>query len=120
MYATRRRGFPFAGLPLFVAGFILATLIGSAGSAMAVLLFVPLLMIKFMFAMFVIGAFMRLIGGGFARGIGGTHRPYWQHQHSRHRTSETPRQPTQEERDWAQARAEARQEIEDLFPDAPD
>jgi hypothetical protein len=113
MYATRRRGFPFAGLPIFAAGFILASLIGSAGTAVAFLLFLPLLALKFMFMFFLFGALLRFAGGGFAR-MGP--RNSWSHQ----RYESTRREPTQEERDWARAREQARREIDDLFPDTTD
>ncbi len=117
MSATHRRGFPFAGLPIFAAGFIVASLIGSASTALAFLLFLPLLALKFMFMFFVFGAFMRLVGGGFAR-MGPRHS--WSHHHRHDRYESTPREPTQEEKDWAKAREEARREIDDLFPDATD
>jgi hypothetical protein len=118
MYATRRRGFPFSGLPLFAAGFILASLLGGFGAAaVGALIFVPLLVLKFMFMFFVFGAFMRILGGGFAR-VGSHRSPH--HRRGSGRPGPSPRQPTQEEQDWARARQEARQEIEDLFPDATD
>ena len=117
MYATRpRRRFPFFyGLPFFAAGLIAASLLGSAGAALGLLLFLPLLAFKFMFMFFIFGAFMRMFAGGFAR-----RGPYGGHWHHHRDRTEPRREPTQEERDWAEARRQAREEIEDLFPDATD
>ncbi|NNE97190.1 MAG: hypothetical protein HKN24_14305 [Acidimicrobiales bacterium] len=118
MYATRpRRRFPFFfGVPFFAAGLIAASLIGSAGAALGLLLFLPLLAFKFMFMFFVFGAFMRMFAGGLAR-----RGPYghWRHDGFGDR-AQPRREPTQEERDWAEARRRAREEIEDLFPDETD
>lgn len=119
MFGPRRFGFPFTGLLLFGAGFALASLAGGAATAAGFLLFLPLLFLKIMFVFFVFGTFLRFAGGGFGRhrGWGG---PPWEGSGGRRRQSAPPREPTQEEKDWAQARREAQQEIDDLFPDRPE
>lgn len=115
-----RRGIPFAGLLLFAGGFALASLAGSAASAAGFVLFLPLLALKVMFVFFIFGTFMRFAGGGMARSRG-WNGPMWQRAgDERRRPSSPPREPTQEEKDWARAWREARQEIDDLFPDRPE
>lgn len=118
MFGTRRRGFPFAGLLLIAMGFALATVVGSAGSAIGALLFLPLLALKLMFFFFIFGMLMRFVGGrsGYAHHARGSY-PGRRHPFDRRREA-APVEPTQAEKDWAKARKEARQEIDDLFPDS--
>jgi hypothetical protein len=116
MFGPRRRGVPFAGLLLFAGGFALASLAGGAGSAIGFVFFLPLLALKLMFVFFVFGTFMRFAGRGF--GWGGP--PWPGRAEERRQPSSPPREPTQEEEDWARARREALQEIDDLFPDRPE
>lgn len=116
-----RRGFPFAGLLLFAGGFALASIAGSAASAAGALLFLPLLALKLMFVFFIFGTLMRFAGGGLGRSRGWSGRADWSRAaDERRRASSPPREPTQEEKDWARAWREARQEIDDLFPDRPE
>ena len=120
MFGPRRRGVPFAGLLLFAGGFALAGLVSGAGSAIGFLFFLPLLALKVMFMIFIFGTFMRFAGRGFGR-AGGWGGPPWGSREERHRRpSAPPRAPTQDERDWEQARREAKEEIDDLFPDRPE
>ena len=70
MFGARRRGFPFAGLLLFAAGFAVASIAGGAGSSIGFLVFLPLLALKLMLLFFIVGTFMRFAGGGFGRAGG--------------------------------------------------
>ncbi len=118
MFGARRRGFPWAGLLLIVTGFALAIVVGSAGSAVGALLFLPLLALKLMFFFFILGMLMRFIGrrSGYSNQGGGSYRG---RHHPRDRRRDAARvEPTQAEKDWAKARKEAREEIDDLFPDS--
>jgi len=119
MFGSRRRGFPFAPFLLIAVGFGLASVVGSAtGSVAGALLFLPLLALKLMFLFFIFGMMMRFVGGRF--GPAHDHRgSYLGRRHPRDRRRDaTPVEPTQAEKDWAKARKEARQEIDDLFPDS--
>ncbi len=115
MFGPRRRGFPFPGLFLVVAVFVFAAMVAGAASTAAWLLFLPFLAVKMMFFFFIFGAFLRFAGGGF-RPWSPSGRGPWHHGR---RPPAPPREPTQDERDWEQARREAQQEIDDLFPDEP-
>ena len=118
MFGTRRRGFPFAPFLLIAAGFALASVVGSAGSAIGALLFLPLLALKLMFVFFIFRMMMRFVGGrsGYSPQDRGSYRG--RHHPRDRRRDAAPVEPTQAEKDWAKARKEARQEIDDLFPDS--
>ena len=118
MFGTRRRGFPFAPFLLIAAGFALASVVGSAGSAIGALLFLPLLALKLMFFFFIFRMIVGFIGrrSGYSHYRGGSYRS--RHDPRDRRRDPAPVEPTQAEKDWAKARKEARQEIDDLFPDS--
>lgn len=111
-----RRGFPFSGLLLFVAGMAVAGLL-TGSSTLAGLLLLPLLAMKLLFVFFLFGTFVHFVGGGFGRGgrpagpPWGRGGPPWQHSRPERR------EPTEEEQERARAEREAREEIDDLFPD---
>ena len=110
MFGYRRRPFFPGALVFIAAGFVLASLIGGAGSAAGAILFLPLLALKLMFVFFVFGMLMRFVGGGWGRGGPGS---FGRH----HRRPVQRREPTEEEREWARARRDAREEVDELFPD---
>lgn len=114
MFGTRRRSFPFGGLLLIAAGFALASVVGNAGAAIGAVLFLPLLVLKLMFFFFIFRMMMGFFGG--RSGYPHHHGPRMG-RHDRRRDN-APVEPTQAEKDWAKAQAEARQEIDDLFPDS--
>jgi hypothetical protein len=112
MIGSRRRGFPFV-IPLLAAvalGYLLA---GGLGSVIGALLFLPLLIMKVLFVMFVFGVLLRFAGGG----------RHWGHHragYNRHRSTKSTDEPEtdepEEERDWEEALRAAKREIDKLFP----
>lgn len=116
MFGFRRRGFPFSGLLLFAAGMAVAGLLTGSGT-LAGLLLLPLLAMKLLFVFFVFGAFVHLAGGGFGRGGRPVGPPWGRGGPPRRGGRPARREPTQEEKDRARAEREAREEINDLFPD---
>ena len=81
-------------------------LMGPAGGAFGLLLFLLFLPLKLFFFMLLVGMFFRFARGGSSwggRGRGGPWAP--------------PREPTQEERERAEAERRAKEEVDSLFPD---
>ena len=82
---------------LAVVGF---GLLGPAGAALGFVLFLPL---KLFFLMFLFGMFFRFRSPWGGQRPGGPWGP--------------PREPTEEERERAEAHRQAREEVDSLFPD---
>lgn len=119
MFGTRRPGFPVTSFLLIAVGFALASVVGTAGSVLGAVFFLPLLALKFMFFFFMFGMVMRAFGGRFGGPSHYDRRSSWSRRDPRGRPHDAPPvEPTQAEKDWAQAQEAARQEIEDLFPDS--
>ena len=103
MFMFGRGRFPFVlpfGVLLAIVGF---GLIGQAGAALGFVLFLPF---KLLFFMFLFGMFFRFAGGGAPWG-GRRRGDSWP----------PPREPTEEERERAEARRLAKEEVDRLFPD---
>ncbi len=126
MFGYRRRPFFPGALLLFGLGFVVATAVGGAGSVAGAILFLPLLALKLLFFFFLFGMLMRVVGhgwGGPGRGGPGWGGPGWggprgpRRGGRRRGRPEERREPTEEEREWAKARRDAQEEIDELFPD---
>jgi hypothetical protein len=104
MYRSRGRRIPFLVPALFVVGFLAISSGGPlwAAGALGAALFLPLLVFKLFFVAFVVGAAVRLVGGGLAGG----------------RSRREPEPPTEEQLEWEEHLREARREVDELFPDA--
>ena len=99
MFGFGRGRIPFL-FPLVVLLAIVGFgLLGPAGAALGFVLFLPL---KLFFLMFLFGMFFRF-RAPWGRGRGGPWGP--------------PREPTEEERERAEARRQAKEEVDTLFPD---
>lgn len=122
MFGFRRGGFPMF-IPLLVAvalGYALAS--GGVGAVAGAVLFLPLLILKMMFMLFMFSMFFRVVGG-FAGG--GPWGRQWHHHGGRGSEAvgeSSPRQTAEdeaaqeEERDWEEALRRAKREIDKLFP----
>lgn len=116
MFGLRRRGFPFSGLLLFAAGMAVAGLLTGSGT-FAGLLLLPLLAMKLLFVFLLFGAFARFAGGGFGPGNRPVGPPWGRGGPPQWRGRPERREPTEEEQDRARAEREAREAIDNLFPD---
>lgn len=139
--------FPFRGLLLIGLGFLLASMLGgaagTAGSIAAAILFIPLLILKVLFFLFLFSLFFRMAGAfaGGGRGPGGDRGPWgpgrphgpggrrthhgrrttadpghWSYK-GRPMTDPTPPAPSQEDAEWEESLRQARREVDDI--DAP-
>jgi hypothetical protein len=130
MIGFRRGGVP-PFIPLLIAvafGYMLA---GGAGSAVGALLFLPLLVMKVLFMLFLFGMLFRFAGGGpWGRrwsDRGGHHGPPWADRgrwtDHRDRTASTTEGGAGDDiddgggKDWEEAVRAAKREIDRLFPD---
>ena len=133
--------FPLKGLALVAIGFLLANAIsgGGSGAFLAGLLFVPLLILKMMFIIFLVSTVFRFAAGGHhhrdhyhryqGRGRHGrrSHRGPWADHHQRTgsddgaqwwykgRSMQPSSEPVDPERlEWEEHLREARREVDDL------
>ena len=105
MFMYRRLPF-FPGAFIFLAiGFALANLAGGAGSFIGAIFFLPLLALKITFFFFIFRGLMHFGGSGRRRNNHFGERP------SRNRP------PTEEEREWAEAKRQAQEEVDRMFPE---
>jgi hypothetical protein len=111
MFGFRRGGFPLF-IPLLIAvafGYMLA---GGVGSVVGALLFLPLLIMKVLFMLFLFGMLFRFAGGG-----------PWADRRDRTASRSTTEggaggdPGNQEGMDWEEAVRAAKREIDRLFPD---
>lgn len=100
MFGFGRGRIPFLLPFVFLLAIVGVGLLGPAGAALGFVLFLPL---KLFFLMFLFGMFFRFRGPWGARGRGGPWGP--------------PREPTEEERERAEAQRQAKEEVDSLFPD---
>lgn len=106
MFGFGRGRVPFV-FPLFILLAIVGvSVLGSAGGAPGFLLFLPLLAVKMFFFLFLFGVMLRFVRGGTPWGGSGRRGPWG-----------PPREPTEEERERAEAERLAREEVDALFPD---
>ena len=105
MFLFRRLPF-FPGAFIFIAiGIALANLAGGAGSFIGAIFFLPLLALKVIFFFFIFRGLMH---------FGGRGRPPFSHVGERPSES---RPPTEEEREWAEAKRQAQEEVDRMFPE---
>lgn len=105
MFRFRRLPFLPGAFVFIAVGIVLASLAGSAGSAIGAMFILPFLVLKMMFFFFLFSGLMRF-GALSRRGRGhGGGRPV-ENSHD-----------TDEDREWEEARRLAQEEIDQLFPE---
>ena len=105
MFSFRRLPF-FPGAFIFIAiGIALANLAGGAGSFIGAIFFLPLLALKIMFFFFIFRGLMHFGGPGRRRSSHIGERPA------------KSRPPTEEEREWEEAKRQAQEEVDRMFPE---
>ena len=111
MFGSTRGGIPFAIPFFFVLGLVAFAFVGSATAAVGAALVFPFLLLKVFFLFFLLRMMFGFARGGSPWGGGRAGRGWGG------RRWAPPTEPTEEDKERAEAKRAAKEEVDSLFPD---